>query len=145
MQPSPYLKHYRTLLRITVGGPILITLVIIGVLLLTYKTSAGFAPGEQLSEPPERRPAQYVHVCEQVSPFVVYITQGNPACFPGDTHAANYSPTVPGTIYSIPCQTPTGSDRRYVYVSNDERCPLPTVPIIQRSTQTPTPTPVYSD
>jgi hypothetical protein len=145
--PSPGLKHYRTFLRIAIGGPIVVALLIIGVLLIAHKSSGGFATGEQLSEPPARRPAQYNQVCEQLGPLVVYITHGSPACFNSDTHLGNYAASVPGTIYSVPCETPSGADRRYVYISTAENCPNTTFPVTQNSDQTQpnTAAPVYSD
>lgn len=78
------------------------------------------ASGEQLSIPPQKRPAQYIHVC--VSGTVTYVTQGNPTCLPGGKFQFDYGPNVAGTFYSYPCKTISGS-LRYAYVANGSACP----------------------
>ena len=86
------------------------------------------AAGEQLSIPPARRPAQYLHVC--VSANITYVAQGTTNCLPGGTFEFNYDPTVPGTLYNVPCLY-TSSLLRYVYVSSTENCPATTVQAAQ--------------
>jgi len=83
--------------------------------------------GEQLSKPPARRPAQYLHVC--ISAGTTYVTQGSPNCLPGGTFQFNYDPSVPGTYYNVPCQATNTSALRYVYISSGEKCPSGTATI----------------
>ncbi len=83
--------------------------------------------GEQLSKPPARRPAQYLHVC--TSAGTTYVTQGSPNCLLGGTFQFNYDPSVPGTYYNVPCQAINTSALRYVYISSSERCPSGTAAI----------------
>jgi hypothetical protein len=90
------------------------------------------ATGEQLSQPPQRRPVQYVHVCGIGN--TIYVTQGTPNCLPGGVFQFNYDPSVPGTYYSIPCATTNGnsstsSPLRYAYISSGEVCPAGTVSV----------------
>src|SRR3982751_4891261 len=80
--------------------------------------------GEQLSIPPQRRPAQYVHVC--ISAKITYVTQGTPNCLPGGVFQFNYGPNVAGTVYSIPCKTTNTNTIRYAYISASEACPVGT-------------------
>jgi hypothetical protein len=79
------------------------------------------AAGEQLSLPPVRRPTQYLHICSNSA--ITNITQGTPNCLPNGIFQQNYSPTVAGTVYSIPCATISGSVLRYTYISSSETCP----------------------
>ena len=83
--------------------------------------------GEQLSKPPARRPAQYLHVC--TSGNTAYVSQGTPNCLLGGTFRFNYDPSVPGTYYNIPCQATNTSALRYVYISSGEQCPSGTATI----------------
>jgi hypothetical protein len=83
--------------------------------------------GEQLSRPPARRPAQYLHVCKFSS--TTYVAQGTPNCLPGGTFLFNYDPSVPGTLYNVPCQATNTSALRYVYISSSEQCPSGTAAI----------------
>ena len=85
------------------------------------------AAGEQLSQPPARRPAQYVHVCYQGND--IYVTQGSPNCLAGGTFKFDYGPTVAGTYYSVPCYNINGLSVRYVYISSFEACPSGTVAV----------------
>jgi hypothetical protein len=82
---------------------------------------AQLASGEQLSVPPARRPAQYVHIC--LTGNITYITQGTPNCLAGSTFVGNYGPNVAGTVYSRACETTSGSLLRYAYISTSESCP----------------------
>jgi chitodextrinase len=77
--------------------------------------------GEQLSKPPARRPAQYVHVCTSGS--ITYVAQGATNCLAGGTFEFNYAPSVPGTYYDVPCQATSTTALRYVYISRSEKCP----------------------
>jgi TM2 domain-containing membrane protein YozV len=86
-----------------------------------YSSSAPLAAGEQLSKPPNRRPTQYLHICN--GSVGQYVTQGSPDCLPGDSYQGDYAPSVPGTVYSYPCETTSGSTRRYLYVASGEGCP----------------------
>ena len=88
-------------------------------------------PGEQLSIPPQRRPAQYVHRCFTAT-VPEYVTQGTPNCLPGGTFRANYGPNVAGTVYSIPCKT-TGTQLRYAYISANESCPAGTTLVVTKT------------
>jgi hypothetical protein len=83
--------------------------------------------GEQLSKPPARRPAQYLHVC--VSAGTTYVTQGTPNCLAGGTFQFNYDPSVPGTLYNVPCQATNTTALRYAYISSTEKCPSGTVAV----------------
>ena len=94
------------------------------------------ASGEQLSIPPQRRPAQYLHVCTVNTPAAIttYVTQGTPNCLPGGIFQFNYDPSVPGTYYNVPCATTNGnssasSPLRYAYISSGEVCPAGTVSV----------------
>jgi hypothetical protein len=90
------------------------------------------AAGEQLSIPPQRRPAQYVHRCS--APTVPeYVTQGTPVCLPGGTFKANYGPNVAGTVYSIPCRTTNSNTLRYAYISSSEVCPPGTALVVTKT------------
>jgi hypothetical protein len=84
--------------------------------------------GEQLSIPPQRRPAQYVHVC--VTGNITYVTQGTPNCLTNGIFRFNYGPNVAGTVYSIPCKTTNTSSLRYAYISANETCPPGTSPVV---------------
>jgi hypothetical protein len=84
------------------------------------------ASGEQLSIPPQRRPAQYVHVCVNKKATVTYVTQGTPNCLPGDTFQFNYGPNVAGTVYNVPCKTTKTNSLRYAYISAGKACPTGT-------------------
>jgi hypothetical protein len=102
------------------------------------------AAGEQLSIPPQRRPVQYVHLCKvgttsgvplpgpintgASNTSTLYVTQGTPNCLAGSTFQYNYAPSVPGTVYSVPCETTSGALLRYVYISTTENCPVGTTP-----------------
>ena len=77
--------------------------------------------GEVLNMQGQRRPPQYVHICD-TSAGIEYVTQGSPKCLAGDTYKSDYAPSVPGSLYSSPCKTTSGGVR-YVYVANDETCP----------------------
>ncbi|HEX5797483.1 MAG TPA: hypothetical protein VFX86_03780 [Candidatus Saccharimonadales bacterium] len=82
---------------------------------------------EELSKPPERRPVQYIHVCEETSSNTFYVTQGKPNCLPGGVFQFDYSTDVPGVVYSTPCQTTDDASKlRYVYISEDATCPAGT-------------------
>ena len=93
----------------------------------TSPVSGALASGEQLSQPPARRPTQYVHLCSTGANYgnTMYVTQGSPNCLPGpgDIFELNYGPTVSGTLYSVPCETTSGSALRYAYISSTETCP----------------------
>jgi prepilin-type N-terminal cleavage/methylation domain-containing protein len=77
--------------------------------------------GEQLSTKGMTRPSQYLQICATAS-NIEYVTQGSPQCLGTDTYEGSYSPGVPGTLFSSPCQT-TGGTVRYVYISENESCP----------------------
>jgi hypothetical protein len=83
------------------------------------------AKGEQLSRPPQRRPVQYVHVCNILASKTTYVSQGALNCWAGGTFQFNYAATVPGTYYNVPCQG-IGTSPRYVYISSVEACPAGT-------------------
>ncbi len=96
-------------------------------------TGPPLAQGEQLSIPPARRPAQYLHLCSTGNPggaLTYFVTQGTPNCLPNTTFQYDYAPSVPGTLYSIACETTSGTSLRYVYISTTESCPSGTVPQI---------------
>ncbi len=80
--------------------------------------------GEQLNKRGERRPPQYLHVCEAAD-GKRYISQGTPKCLGADTFKNDYDSSVSGTVYSSPCKTING-ELRYVYVANSEPCPAGT-------------------
>lgn len=88
------------------------------------------ASGEQLSIPPQRRPAQYVHVCINKKINITYVTQGAPNCLSNDTFQFNYGPNVAGTFYSTPCKTTNTNSLRYAYVSASEACPTGTTRVV---------------
>ncbi len=90
-------------------------------------TAPTLAAGEQLSKPPQRRPTQYVHICNVGS--TTYITQGSPNCLPGGSYSGDYGPGVPGTTYDIPCYNLTGTVIRLVYISAPETCPAGTTAV----------------
>lgn len=77
--------------------------------------------GEQLSTKGMTRPSQYLQIC-LASGATEYITQGSPQCLGSDAYEGSYSPGVPGTLFSSPCETTSGS-LRYVYISQNESCP----------------------
>jgi hypothetical protein len=77
--------------------------------------------GEQLSTKGMTRPSQYLQICI-ASDNTEYITQGTPQCLGSDEYEGSYSAGVPGTLFSSPCETTSGS-LRYVYISQDETCP----------------------
>jgi hypothetical protein len=82
---------------------------------------SGSSGGEQLSTKGMTRPSQYLQICTTAT-NVDYITQGSPQCLGSDTYEGSYSPGVPGTLFSSPCETTTGS-LRYIYISENETCP----------------------
>jgi|GEM_PF-3665066 len=90
-------------------------------------TAPTLAGGEQLSKPPQKRPPQYVHVCNVGS--IQYVSQGSPNCLPGGSFAFDYGPTVARTVYSTPCYNLTGSVIRLVYISSSESCPSGTTAV----------------
>lgn len=89
-------------------------------------SSSPLTNGEQLSKPPQRRPVQYLHVCQENSSGMIYVTQGDPKCLPEGTFQRDYDQSVPGTAYSTPCQTTGSSSLRYVYISSTDSCPVGT-------------------
>ena len=62
-----------------------------------------------------------MHLC-QTAAGSQYVTQGSPNCLGNDSFQSDYSPGVPGTLYSSPCKTTSGQ-LRYVYVAENEQCP----------------------
>ncbi len=80
--------------------------------------------GEEVNKQGQRRPPQYLHICDTAD-TIEYVSQGTPKCLGNDQYQTDYDPSVPGTVYSSPCQTTSGA-LRYVYISNDERCPAGT-------------------
>jgi|GEM_PF-7045242 hypothetical protein len=84
-------------------------------------TSSSNSGGEQLSQKGKTRPPQYLQICATNS-GVEYITQGSPQCLGSDAYEGSYSPGVPGTLFSSPCKTTSGT-LRYVYISENETCP----------------------
>lgn len=77
--------------------------------------------GEQLNQKGQRRPVQYVHICDTVNGDE-YVSQGSPKCLDGDTYKNDYDASVAGTVFSSPCKTTSGQ-LRYVYISTNESCP----------------------
>jgi hypothetical protein len=87
----------------------------------TVTPSSTQSSGEQLSTKGMTRPSQYLQICT-TSNSIEYITQGNPQCLGTDSYEGSYSTGVPGTLFSSPCETTSGTVR-YVYISQDETCP----------------------
>lgn len=88
--------------------------------------------GEQLNSPGKRRPPQYLHICDTPDGSIEYVSQGNPKCLGNDVYQRDYDTSVPGTVFSSPCKTNSGT-LRYVYISNDESCPSGTTLIFYNS------------
>lgn len=86
------------------------------------KPGVATSSGEELNSQGTRRPVQYVHICDTPDSSIEYVSQGTPKCLGSDDFQSDYDPSVPGTVYSSPCKTDTGP-LRYVYISNDEKCP----------------------
>lgn len=84
-------------------------------------TSTSSGSGEEVNTKGERRPVQYVHICDSAD-GIEYVSQGTPKCLGNDTFLSDYSTSVAGTVFSSPCQTTSGT-LRYVYISTDEKCP----------------------
>ena len=103
-----------------------ITVNVINNAVYTVATAAS-SSGEQLSLPPQRRPAQYLHLC--LAGGTYYVTQGTPDCLAGGTFQYDYAPTVPGTAYNVPCATTTtdtASLVRLIYIASGAICPAGT-------------------
>lgn len=77
---------------------------------------------EEVNTQGQRRPVQYLHICDTADGSVEYVSQGEPKCLGNDQYQYDYSPSVAGTVFSSPCETTVGK-LRYVYISNDEGCP----------------------
>ncbi len=90
-------------------------------LVLNGGGSGSTSGGEQLNQKGSTRPSQYLQICETNS-GTEYITQGSPRCLGSDSYEGSYSPGVPGTLFSSPCETTSGT-LRYVYISQNESCP----------------------
>lgn len=88
---------------------------------LSSSPDSSSSGGEQVNQKGERRPVQYVHICDTAD-GIEYVSQGTPKCLGNDTFLSDYSTSVAGTVYSSPCQTTSGT-LRYVYISTDEKCP----------------------
>ena len=97
----------------------------------TSSDSSSSSGGEELNKQGERRPSQYVHICDTDN-NIEYVSQGSPECLGSDTYDSDYGPSVAGTVFSSPCKT-KGSAPRYVYISNDETCPNGTTLIFYNS------------
>lgn len=97
--------------------------------------------GEQLNATGQRRPAQYIHICD-TSDGIEYVTQGDPRCLGSDQYRGDYASSVPGTLYSSPCKT-TDSPARYVYISEKEQCP-PGAQLVFYNQAVGTPTSVFA-
>jgi hypothetical protein len=84
---------------------------------------------EQLSIPPQRRPVQYLGLCEVGK--TGYVSSGTSNCWAGGTLLENYSPSVPGTYYDIPCVQVNANSAadRFVYIASGEVCPAATTAI----------------
>lgn len=78
-------------------------------------------PGEQLSFPPQRRPAQYVHAC-LFQTKTIYVTQGLPKCLGNDAWKYDFQSTAPGLTYNVPCKV-NSTLTRYVYIAQGATCP----------------------
>jgi len=78
---------------------------------------------EQLSIPPQRRPAQYLSLCEVGK--TGYVSDGTSNCWAGGSLLENYAPSVPGTYYNVPCVSVSSNSTadRFVYVASGEVCP----------------------
>jgi hypothetical protein len=84
---------------------------------------------EELSIPPQRRPAQYLSLCEVGK--TGYVSNGTSNCWAGGSLLENYSPSVPGTYYDVPCVSvaANSSADRFVYIATGEVCPAQTTAV----------------
>lgn len=90
----------------------------------TTRVPSTLASGEQLSIPPARRPAQYLHVCtSSVSSIYVTLESSSTACTFGGNFVQNYPSSVPGTVQNMACAAISGSTMRYAYIQSGESCP----------------------
>ncbi|HVA11222.1 MAG TPA: fibronectin type III domain-containing protein [Candidatus Dormibacteraeota bacterium] len=90
----------------------------------TSRVPSQLAQGEQLSMPPARRPAQYLHVCtSSVSQIYVTLGSSSSGCTFGGNFVQNYPPTVLGIVQNIACGATSGSLMRYAYIQSGESCP----------------------
>ncbi len=78
---------------------------------------------EQLSIPPQRRPAQYLSLCGVGK--TGYVSDGTSNCWAGGSLLENYAPSVPGTYYNVPCVSVSSNSTadRFVYIASGEVCP----------------------
>lgn len=86
---------------------------------------------EELNKQGQRRPVQYVHICDTAG-GIEYVSQGTPKCLGSDTFNSDYDSSAPGTEFSSPCKTTSGTTR-YVYISNYEGCPSGTTLLFYNS------------
>lgn len=96
------------------------------------QSTSNYPDKEELNKQGQRRPPQYLHICDTPDGSVEYVSQGNPNCLGNDVYQGDYDPSVAGTVYSSPCKTTSGK-LRYVYISNDETCPPGTTLIFYNS------------
>ena len=78
---------------------------------------------EQLSIPPQRRPVQYLSLCQVGA--IAYVSDNTSNCWAGGSLIENYSPSVPGTYYDVPCVQVAGNSAadRFVYIAPGTGCP----------------------
>lgn len=95
-------------------------------------SSYNYPDKEEVNKQGQRRPVQYLHICDTTDGSIEYVSQGSPKCLGSDQFQRDYDPSVAGTVFSSPCKTDSGK-LRYVYISNDETCPAGTTLLFYNS------------